>query len=91
MQSVSTANKIIFLMQGLFEPKQIMYRNTNLLRKIHLRGPFAKFVDSPYYSESELCGGAMTVSACKPIWATKHMINGMEQRNKFKKGDEIHH
>jgi hypothetical protein len=26
-----------------------------------IRGPFAKFVDSPYYSESELCGGAVTV------------------------------
>jgi hypothetical protein len=27
-----------------------------------VRGPFAKFVDSPYYSESEVCGGAVTVS-----------------------------
>jgi hypothetical protein len=27
-----------------------------------LRGPFEKFVDSLYYSESELCGGAVTVS-----------------------------
>jgi hypothetical protein len=27
-----------------------------------IRGPFAKFVDSPYYSESELCGRAETVS-----------------------------
>jgi hypothetical protein len=27
-----------------------------------IRGPFEKFVDSPYYSESELCGGAVTVS-----------------------------
>jgi hypothetical protein len=26
-----------------------------------LRGPFEKFLDSPYYSESELCGGAVTV------------------------------
>jgi hypothetical protein len=26
-----------------------------------LRGPFEKFVDSPYYSESELCGGVVTV------------------------------
>jgi hypothetical protein len=25
-------------------------------------GPFEKFMDSPYYSESELCGSAMTVS-----------------------------
>jgi hypothetical protein len=28
----------------------------------HLRGPFEKFVDSPYYSESEICGGVVTVS-----------------------------
>jgi hypothetical protein len=27
-----------------------------------IQGPFEKFVDSPYYSESELCGGAVTVS-----------------------------
>jgi hypothetical protein len=26
-----------------------------------IRGPLAKFVDSPYYSESELCGGAVTL------------------------------
>jgi hypothetical protein len=25
------------------------------------RGSFEKFVDSPYYSESELCGGAVTL------------------------------
>jgi hypothetical protein len=29
------------------------------------RGTFEKFVDSPYYSESELCGGAVTVSFSK--------------------------
>jgi hypothetical protein len=28
----------------------------------YVRGPFEKFVDSLYYSESELCGGAVTVS-----------------------------
>jgi hypothetical protein len=32
---------------------------------IHIRGRFEKFVDSPYYSESELCGGAVTVSLSK--------------------------
>jgi hypothetical protein len=26
------------------------------------RGPFEKFVDSPYYTESELCGVVVTVS-----------------------------
>jgi hypothetical protein len=29
------------------------------------RGPFEKFVDSPYYSELELCEGAVTVSFSK--------------------------
>jgi hypothetical protein len=29
---------------------------------MNTRGPFEKFVDSPCYSESELCGGAVTVS-----------------------------
>jgi hypothetical protein len=33
-----------------------------LLLLWYLRGPFEKFMDSPYYSESELCGGAVTVS-----------------------------
>jgi hypothetical protein len=27
-----------------------------------LRGPFGKFANSPYYSESEVYGGAMAVS-----------------------------
>jgi hypothetical protein len=27
-----------------------------------IRGPFEKFMDSPYYSESEPCGGRVTVS-----------------------------
>jgi hypothetical protein len=30
-----------------------------------IRGPFAKFVDSPNYTESELCGDAVTVSFSK--------------------------
>jgi hypothetical protein len=29
------------------------------------RKPFNKFVDSPYYSESELCGGVVTISFLK--------------------------
>jgi hypothetical protein len=31
-----------------------------------LCGPFTKFVDSSYYSESEICGGAVTVF----LWRT---------------------
>jgi hypothetical protein len=32
---------------------------------MRIRGPFEKFVDSPYYSESEPCGGAVVVSFSK--------------------------
>jgi hypothetical protein len=28
---------------------------------LDVKGPFEKFMDSSYYSESELCGGAVTV------------------------------
>jgi hypothetical protein len=34
---------------------------------LKVRGPFEKFVDSPYYSELELCGGAVTVSLLKNL------------------------
>jgi hypothetical protein len=34
-------------------------------RYMFIPGPFAKFVDLHYYSESELCGGTMTVSFSK--------------------------
>jgi hypothetical protein len=30
-----------------------------------IRGPLEKFMDSPYYLESEICGGAVTVSFLK--------------------------
>jgi hypothetical protein len=40
-----------------------------------LRGPFAKYVDSPYYSGSELCGGAVTVSFSKYLpWQAMHFL-----------------
>jgi hypothetical protein len=32
---------------------------------VYVRRPFAKFVDSTYYSDSQLCGGAVTVSFSK--------------------------
>jgi hypothetical protein len=32
------------------------------MKVIYLQGPYAKFMDSPYYCEWELCGGAVTVS-----------------------------
>jgi len=38
------------------------------------RGPFEKFVDSPY-SEAELCGGVMTVSFSKFLpWQAMHFL-----------------
>jgi hypothetical protein len=40
-----------------------------------VRRPFAKFLDSPYYSESELCGGAVTVSFSKYLpWQAMHFL-----------------
>jgi hypothetical protein len=42
---------------------------------MYLRGPFANFVDSPYYSESELCGGAVTVCLSKYLpWQAMHFL-----------------
>jgi hypothetical protein len=40
-----------------------------------MRELFEKFVDSPYYSESEFCGGAVTVtfSKCLP-WQAMHFL-----------------
>jgi hypothetical protein len=41
------------------------------------RGPFDKFMDSPYYSESELCEGAVTFYFSKylPLQAI-HFLQG---------------
>jgi hypothetical protein len=40
-----------------------------------LRGPFEKLVNSPYYSASELCGGAVTVSFSKYVpWQAMHFL-----------------
>jgi hypothetical protein len=58
----------------LYSPKRnVLIHKLLTYRQIHfniyvtnyLRGPFAKLVDSPHYSESELCGGAVTVSFSK--------------------------
>jgi len=41
----------------------------------HITGPFEKFVDSPYLSESELCGGAVTASFSKYLpWQAMHFL-----------------
>jgi hypothetical protein len=42
---------------------------------VEIRGPFAKFVNSPYYSKSEICGGAVTVSFSKYLpWQAMHFL-----------------
>jgi hypothetical protein len=41
----------------------------------YVRGPFAKFVNSPYWSDSELCGGAVTVPFSKYLpWQAMHFL-----------------
>jgi hypothetical protein len=47
------------------EEATILREVGNTVIHLYIRGPFEKFVDSPYYSESELCGGAVTVSFSK--------------------------
>jgi hypothetical protein len=57
---------------GLF--LSLLYGN-KLLPNSNIWGPFAKFVDSPCYSESELCGGAVTASFSKYLpWQVMHFL-----------------
>jgi hypothetical protein len=53
------------LLSTLFSSILGLHSSLRVKGKTFIRGPFAKFVDSSYYSESELCGGAMTVSFSK--------------------------
>jgi hypothetical protein len=47
----------------------------HLLHDPEVRGLFEKFVDLPYYSESELCGGAVTVFFTKYFpWQAMHIL-----------------
>jgi hypothetical protein len=70
-------------------------RNCEKLRKLqklfivlklllpHIRGPFEKFVDSTYYSESELYGVAVTVSFSKYLpW---HAMPFLQRSTHFSK------
>jgi hypothetical protein len=42
---------------------------------VFIRGPFVKFVDALYYSESELCGDAVTVSSSKFLtWQAMYFL-----------------
>jgi hypothetical protein len=48
------------------------------------RGSFEKFVDSLYYSESELCGNAVTVSFSKCIpWQAMHFLQYLTHFSKM--------
>jgi hypothetical protein len=48
---------------------------THGLTYVYIRGPFEKFVDLLYYSKSELCGGAVTVSFSKNLpWQAVHVL-----------------
>jgi hypothetical protein len=53
------------------EAAEVVHRE----RMGYVRGQFEKFVDSTYYSESELCGGAVTVSFSKYLpWQAMHFL-----------------
>jgi hypothetical protein len=47
-------------------------RNRSVRGNVIIRRPFEKFVDSSYYSESELCGGAVTVSFRSTCLGKRH-------------------
>jgi hypothetical protein len=48
------------------------------------RGQFEKFVNSLYYSESELCGGAVTVSFSKYLpWQAMHFLQRFDDFSKM--------
>jgi hypothetical protein len=50
--------------------------NWHVLERLpHVRGPFKMFVDSRYYSDSEFCGGAVTVFFSKYVpWQAMHLL-----------------
>jgi hypothetical protein len=55
------------------ERTEVLHTHTHT--HTHTRGPFEKFEDSPYYSDSELCGGAVTVSFSKYLpWQAVHFL-----------------
>jgi hypothetical protein len=68
--------------ETIYDPLQRMwtafrsfYTVVILVLHFYIRGQFAKFVDSPYYSESELRGGAVTVSFSKYLpWQAMHFL-----------------
>jgi hypothetical protein len=54
------------------------------------RGPFEKFVNSTYYSESELYGGAVTVSFSKYLpWQAMHFLKRSTHSRKLKRSNKV--
>jgi hypothetical protein len=49
------------------------------MRRCNIRGPFEKFVDSPYDTESKLCEGAVTVSFSK--YLPSQAMNFLQRSN----------
>jgi hypothetical protein len=68
-------NLIVYISQAI-PLKNVEHRFiTNVCMCVCLYVFFAKFVHSPYYSESELCGGAVTVSFLKYLpWQAMHFL-----------------
>jgi hypothetical protein len=57
------------------KPMKYSTSQKTLIRKMDIQGSFAKFVDSSYYSKSELCGGVVTVSFSKYLpWQVMHFL-----------------
>jgi hypothetical protein len=54
---------------------QLLEKDSTPWSEFYIRGPFENFVDSPDYSDSELCGGAVTVSFSKYVpWQAMHSL-----------------
>jgi hypothetical protein len=68
-----TQNKPLFEM--CTKTKEIKVQDLSIVHWYLIWWPSEKFVDSPYYFESELCGGAMTVSFSKYLpWQAMHFL-----------------
>jgi hypothetical protein len=52
----------------------VCFAKTDTESLAELQGLFAKFMNSPYYSESELCGGAVTVSFFEVLPLTSNAL-----------------
>jgi hypothetical protein len=68
-------NILIFMETEISTPFQKCLQLNPIPSHFNVRGSFEKFVDSTYYSESEICGGAMTVFFSKYLpWQGMHLL-----------------